>query len=1064
MSLQNATETRSYLTYAIPQVAGIFAAVGGAVSLMGWVLGIERLADWNGEGIAIKVNTSICLMAIGAALLLVVRRPSLKLAVRLLAAFAGLIALLTVFEHLAHTDLGIDTFLFNEAPGAKGTTAPGRMGMPAASAISAVSLGLMLSTLGYRGRRWTSILGTAAFGISALSLTGYFLGADQLYAVPRYTGIALQTASMLGALGLGLAFAIPDHGFVSVMNRRDSGGLVLRRLTIPLILLALGLGWLRVGGQHLELYDTAFGTAIRTLLEIGLLLTLLWWTARDISRSDALARNAAAAVADRDERIHGVLEALSDAFVSFGPDYRITYANSAIIGMLDQYGIDGSQIFGKKATEVMQGIKETSLGQALMKSMQERTPIDLEDHFPPFDRWFHARYLPTRDGGVSLFALDITEQKHAEQMLMRRANELAVLYGFADQLNRSTTLAEVYESALDTIIKGLNCDRASILLFDEAGVMSFVAARGLSEDYKRAVTGHSPWERGEKGARPMGVSDIASADIDDELKEVIEHEGIGALGFIPLISNEELIGKFMVYYDQPHEFTSEEFEIALTVGYQIAIGVERKRTEAAQRENEERLRLATQTGKVGVWDWDIRAGTVTWTDSVYEMHGVGRDEFAGTVDSFSKLIHPEDRSYVISRIEAALADEAPYEVEFRVAKPDGGINWLFTNAMVLRDDGGPYRMIGATIDITDRKLAEQELARAAAIIDSSKDAIVSKDVNGIILSWNRGAEETFGFAADEVIGRSITIIIPKDRLNEEQGILDRVHNGQPISHYETVRQRKDGTLIDISLSVSPVRDANGKIIGASKIARDVTASRRAELAMREREMMGRLVEAQEAERNRIARDLHDHLGQQLTALRLKLESLKSKVVSDPHLAAEVAATQEYASRIDLDINYLAWELRPTELDQLGLTDPLRSFVREWSTTYGIAAEFHSLKDKNGRFDPALETNLYRIVQEGLNNILKHADANNVSVLLDQRDDLLVLIIEDDGKGFDPEGKRRKGLSGGGLGLIGMRERTALLGGTLEIESRTGGGTTVYARVPLRSAEKNGNEISVEAQK
>jgi signal transduction histidine kinase len=292
-------------------------------------------------------------------------------------------------------------------------------------------------------------------------------------------------------------------------------------------------------------------------------------------------------------------------------------------------------------------------------------------------------------------------------------------------------------------------------------------------------------------------------------------------------------------------------------------------------------------------------------------------------------------------------------------------------------------------------------------------------------------------------------------LNEEESILGSVHKGEPITHYETIRRRKDGTLIDISLTVSPVRDVNGTIIGASKIARDVTAAKRAELAMREREMMGRLVDAQEGERHRIARDLHDHLGQQLTALRLKLESLKAKVAADPALAEEVAATQEYASRIDLDINYLAWELRPTELDQLGLTDSLRSFVREWSKTYGIDAEFHTSKEKNGRYDPELETNLYRIVQEGLNNILKHAGATSVSVLLEQRDDLLVLIIEDDGSGFDPEVRKRNGSSGKGLGLVGMRERTALLGGTLEIESRPGEGTTVYARVPVRPADKNG---------
>jgi PAS domain S-box-containing protein len=466
--------------------------------------------------------------------------------------------------------------------------------------------------------------------------------------------------------------------------------------------------------------------------------------------------------------MHGVLESLSDAFVSFDPEFRITYANAALMGMLKQYGIDGARIFGKKATEVIPDITETSLGQSLDRAMKERVPVDLEDFFPPFGRWFHARCMPTSDGGVSLFALDISEQKEGEQLLTRRANELGVLYGFADRLNRSLSSSEVYDEALETIGKALGCDRASILLFDKDGVMSFVAARGLSDEYKVAVTGHSPWKQGELGARPFGIDDIKNSDLDDHFKVGDHRRGIGALGFIPMLYNDVLIGKFMVYYDEPHAFTEHEFEIALTVGYQIAIGIERTRTQDALRENEERLRLATQTGKVGVWDWDIRANYVSWTESVYSMHGVARDGFDGSVEGFAALIHPDDRSFVNSRIQMALADEAPYEVEFRVALADGSVNWLFTNALVLRDAAGPYRMIGATIDVTERKLAEQELAKAAAIVDSSRDAIVSKDLSGIITSWNRGAEQVFGFASDEVIGKPITIIIPEDRLNEEK--------------------------------------------------------------------------------------------------------------------------------------------------------------------------------------------------------------------------------------------------------------------------------------------------------
>jgi PAS domain S-box-containing protein len=474
---------------------------------------------------------------------------------------------------------------------------------------------------------------------------------------------------------------------------------------------------------------------------------------------------------------------------------------------------------------------------------------------------------------------------------------------------------------------------------------------------------------------------------------------------------------------------------------------DRIRAEQALRENEERLRLATQAGKVGVWDWDVRGNHVSWTEPVYHMHGVKLGEFDGKVESFSSLIHLKDRDFVRTEIEKALHGEASYEVEFRVPMPDGSNNWLYTHAAVLRDSDGPYRMIGATVDITERKLGELELARAAAIVGSSRDAIVGKDLNGTITSWNLGAERLFGYSADEAVGRPISMLIPSDRVDEESGILDRLRKGEYIDHFETKRQHKDGTLLDISLTVSPLADANGQIVGASKIARDMTERKQAEVAKRDREIMSRLVEAQEAERHRIARDLHDHLGQQLTALRLKIESIRSKCDGNESLAMEMETLQIYASRLDMDINYLAWELRPTELDQLGLEDALGSFVREWSKTYGISAEFHGTKSNGPRLHADTETNLYRIVQEGLNNILKHAAATSVSVLFERRAGQATLIIEDNGGGFDPDSNGNNGAGRNGLGLIGMRERTALLGGTMDIESRPGEGTTVFVRIP-----------------
>ena len=701
----------SWVSSLLPSIAGAYAMSGGLISLLGWVLDVPRLADWDLSGINIKANAAIGLTLAGVGLLLYAISPRFKWLTTAAGLFTLAIGTLTLGEHLFGIDLGIDTLLFAEEPGAAATAAPGRMGVPASSSFILIGTALIFITLP-KLRRWTPWLGGAALAISALSLVGYGFGADRLYALPRLTGIAWQTATMIASLGMGLILAVPEYGIASVATRADAGGMIFRRLIVPVIVISVAFGWMEVIGLKEGLYDAPFGSAARTLLEIAIILGLLAWTASGVSRREAQIRRDAAAIMDRDEHIQSVLHSLSDSFMSFDAELRFTQINMAARDLFAQNGVNPQSVLGKYLFDAFPDAKGSILAEGLLRSMKERVPVELEERFDPFDRWFHSRFFPTGDGGVSIFALDVTERKRAEILVQRRARELAVLYGFADRLNRADSSDEVYSAALDTITAALECQRASILLFDEEGVMRFAASRGLSESYIAAVTGHSPWKPGETGATPFGVATVEQSDLEPELKSVILAEGINALGFIPLVSNDNLIGKFMVYYDKPHEFTEAEFEIALTVGFQIAFSIEKKRTEQNLRDNEERLRLATQTGKVGVWDWDIRANKVSWTPTVYTMHGVRPGEFDGQVESFAGLIHPEDRGRVQERIKEALEGKAPYEIEFRVPMPDGSTNWLYTNAVVLSDVAGPYRMIGATVDITGRKIAELELARA----------------------------------------------------------------------------------------------------------------------------------------------------------------------------------------------------------------------------------------------------------------------------------------------------------------------------------------------------------------
>ena len=248
--------------------------------------------------------------------------------------------------------------------------------------------------------------------------------------------------------------------------------------------------------------------------------------------------------------------------------------------------------------------------------------------------------------GASKIARDISDRKRMDEALLESVRQQEALYTFVDRLHRAEHLGEVYDAANDAILAAVGCDRASILIFDDAGVMRFVASRGLSEEYRKAVEGHSPWTRDTSDPQPVSISDIRTADLDESLRTAIQKEGIRSLQLFPLIVDAHLIGKFMTYYDAPHDSTKEEIDLATSIARQLSFAVARRRTQQALRENEERLRLATETGKVGIWDWDIATDHISWTDSLYEIHGVNKDEVLG-LDSFASLIHPEDRTRVL---------------------------------------------------------------------------------------------------------------------------------------------------------------------------------------------------------------------------------------------------------------------------------------------------------------------------------------------------------------------------------------------------------------------------------
>ncbi len=435
-------------------------------------------------------------------------------------------------------------------------------------------------------------------------------------------------------------------------------------------------------------------------------------------------------------------------------------------------------------------------------------------------------------------------------------------------------------------------------------------------------------------------------------------------------------------------------------------------------------------------------------------------------------------------------------VELPVRTRDGSVrHWIFSASSpgALRD--GRRYFVGMAVDITERKAAQKFFResdeRLRLMMDSVEDyAILMLDAEGYIEMWNSGAERVFGYTANEVIGQRGSIIFtPEDRRREV-----------PAKEMETAREkgraaderwhlRKDGTRFYVSGVLSSLHDAEGVLTGYVKIARDLTDQQNAEEELRrlnndlearvrertlelakvneslrdeiseriqtERDrvrLLRQIVRAQEDERRRIAREIHDQIGQQMTALRLNLAAIDQGFAGDGELRDKLEQTKTIAERLDADVDFLAWELRPAALDDIGLTEAMGTFVRQWSDHSGVEAQFHTTGLDKERLSPETETNLYRIMQEALNNTMKYAQARHVDVLLERRDHQVVLIVEDDGVGFDPK-KQASADGNQGMGLIGMRERAALVGGTLQIESKPKAGTTIFARVPVRFIEE-----------
>ncbi|MCO6510240.1 MAG: PAS domain S-box protein [Aridibacter famidurans] len=468
--------------------------------------------------------------------------------------------------------------------------------------------------------------------------------------------------------------------------------------------------------------------------------------------------------------------------------------------------------------------------------------------------------------------------------------------------------------------------------------------------------------------------------------------------------------------------------------------------EQALRESEEKLRIALESNRCGHFEYEIGTGDIDWDQLLDDVWGVRENEPA-TMDLFYEGLHPDDREETRQAIERSFDPDSSgrYHTIYRVInRIDGEQRWIEASGQVFFDGRAPVKMIGMVTDITEKKQAEKAKDLLSSIVESSNDAIVSKDLESRIISWNKGAEKIFGYTAAEAVGRRITLIIPEDRLEEEEEILRNLKAGRKIEHFETVRRTKDGRLIDISVTISPIRDSQGRITGASKVARDITEKKRLEDSLQRA-----VAELREADRkkNEFLAILGHELRNPLSALRGSVDIIERGFGRPEDLAKIMQSSIEtMAKLLDdlLDLSRVSQNRIALDMKQVDLEQVLQA---------AAAAARSRYEDKRQNVLTAIagplvvrgdSTRLEQIFSNLLSNACRYTgEEKDIVVRAHQKDGEVVVSVRDEGIGLDeatlekifdpfyqakPDGQAASGL---GIGLALAKDLVELHEGRIE---------------------------------
>jgi len=484
---------------------------------------------------------------------------------------------------------------------------------------------------------------------------------------------------------------------------------------------------------------------------------------------------------------------------------------------------------------------------------------------------------------------------------------------------------------------------------------------------------------------------------------------------------------------------------------------ERKYIEDELKRTTERYDFATAIGKVGTWDWSPVTGELRWSDETFRLMGFAPGSVTPTYELYLNMVHPGDREFLNSAVQAALHDRKPYNLDCRVILDSGKQVICHVAGKVEFDaTNQPIRMLGTIQDITGRKQAEIALReseeRLRGIMDNASAVIFLKDTAGRYLLVNALYEKLFHISNEAIQGKTDHDIFPQEMADAFiEGDRKVIQSGLPLEVEERVPQ-DDGIHTYISVKF-PLRSASGEIYAVCGIATDITGRKAAERQLHD--LAAHILDVREDEKSRIAREVHDELGGTLTALNIDAYWLSRKLSSYENAAVLVERLKSMSQRIDGAVNAtrrIIDDMRPAVLDDLGLLAAIEWLAADFQMRTGIECRVRCIEDE-ANLDKQRATALFRILQETLTNVLKHSGASRVEIEFFHSENQVKLAVSDNGCGLSGNRMTAPKLPGPkSYGMLGMTERVGQFGGRVIFSSPPEGGFCMEAILPLPAGE------------